>query len=128
MVLKCIDVNVLPTKNVISQFANVEMGCPLCNLSNESSLHIFALCPIAKTLRFRSQWGVTTNSIGLASIHDIINFLFSPPFVKELTVYQREDFLLFGAILYDVIWEQRNLSLFEGVVVKLEELFLQHSK
>ena len=84
--------NVLPAKDVISQFDNVEVGCPLCNLSDELSLHIFALCPIAKSLWFRSQWIVRTDSLGLASIHDLINFLFSPPFAKELTMCQREDF------------------------------------
>ena len=120
--------NVLPTKDVISQFANVEVGCPLCNLSDETPLHIFALCPIAKSLWFPSQWGVRTDSLGLASIHDLINFLFSPPFAKELTVCQREDFLLFGAILCDVIWKQRNLSLFEGVAIKVEELSSRISK
>jgi len=95
--------NVVPTKDVISQFANVEVGCLLCNLFEESSLHIFALCPIAKTFWFHSQWGVRTESLGLASNHDLINFLFSPPFAEELTVCQREVFLLFGAILCDVI-------------------------
>ena len=44
--------NVLPTKGVISQFAKVEVGCPLCNLSDESSLHLFALCPIASLFGF----------------------------------------------------------------------------
>ena len=123
-----ITANVLPTKDVISQFANVEVGCPLCNLSNESSPHIFALCPIAKFLWFHSQWGVRTDSLGLASIHYLVNFLFSPPFVEELTMCQREDFLLFGAILCNVIWKQRNLSLFEGVAVKVEELSSRISK
>ena len=103
MHLRRIAANVLPTKDVISQFANVEVGCPLCNLSDESSFHLFALCPIAKTFWFHSQWGVRTESLGLASIHDLINFLFSPPFAEELTVCQREDFLVFGAILCDVI-------------------------
>ena len=101
--LRRIAANVLPTKDVISQFANVEVGCPFCNLSDESSLHLFALCPIAKSLWFCSQWGVRTNSLGLASIHELINFLFSPPFAEELTKCQREDFFLFGAILCDVI-------------------------
>ena len=122
--------NVLPTKDVISQFANFEVGCPLCNLSDESSLHLFALCPIAKSLWFRSQWGGSTDSLGLASIHDLINFLFSPPFAEELTKCQRKDFLLFGAILYDVIWKQRNLSLLEGVAEllssRISKLFLEH--
>ena len=50
MHLRRIATSVLPTKDVISQFTNVEVGCPLCNLSDESPLHIFALCPIAKSL------------------------------------------------------------------------------
>ena len=120
--------NVLRTKDVISQFANFEVGCPLCNLSDESSFHLFALCPISKSLWFRSQWGVKTDSLGLASIHDLINFFFSPPFAEELTKCQRKDFLLFGAILCDVIWKQRNLSLFEGVAIKVEELSFRISK
>ena len=69
-----------------------------------------------------------TDSLGLASIHDLINFLFSPPFAEELIVCQREDFLLFGAILCDVFWKQRNLSLFEGVAIKVEELSSRISK
>ncbi|KAK9986266.1 hypothetical protein SO802_031217 [Lithocarpus litseifolius] len=120
--------NVLPTKDVISQFANVEVECTLCNLFDESSFHIFALCPIAKSLWFRSQWGVKTDSLGFASIHDFINFLFSPSFAKELIVCQREDFLFFGAILCNVIWKQKNLFLFEGFAVKVEELSFRISK
>ncbi|KAK9992917.1 hypothetical protein SO802_022620 [Lithocarpus litseifolius] len=60
--------------------------------------------------------------------NDFIHFLFSPPFVEELTALQREDFLLFGAILCDVIWRQRNLSLFENGAVLVEELFSRISK
>ncbi|KAK9988528.1 hypothetical protein SO802_028767 [Lithocarpus litseifolius] len=82
--------NVLPTKDAISQFANVEVECPLCNLSDESSLHIFALCPIAKSLWFRSQWGVKTDLLGLSSIQDFINFLFSPPFAEEHLRYKEK--------------------------------------
>ena len=69
-----------------------------------------------------------TDSLGLASIHDLINFLFSLPFAEELIVCQREDSLLFGAILCDVIWKQRNLSHFEAVAIKVEELSSRISK
>ena len=72
MHLRRIATSVLPTKDVISQFANVEVGCPLCNLSDESSLHLFALYPIPKSLWFCSQWGVRTDSLGL------------PPFMTSL--------------------------------------------
>ena len=97
--------SVLPTKDVISQFANVEVGCPLCNLFDESSLHLFALYPIPKSLWFLQSMGCENWLIWLASIHDLINFIFSPPFAKELTKCKREDFLLFGAISCDIIWK-----------------------
>ena len=57
MHLRRIATSVLPTKDVISQFANVEVGCPLCNLSDESSLHLFALYPIPKSLWFLQSMG-----------------------------------------------------------------------
>ena len=47
----------------------------------------------------------------------------------------REDFLLIGAILCDVIWKLRNRSLFEnavlnfdGVASKISSLFVEHKK
>ena len=45
--------NVFPTKEVISMFnENVDGSCPLCNSALETSLHLFTVCPIAKSLWF----------------------------------------------------------------------------
>ena len=45
--------NVLPTKEVISMFnENVDGSYPLCNLALETSLHLFTVYAIAKSLWF----------------------------------------------------------------------------
>ena len=43
-----------------------------------------------------------------------VNFLLSPNFASNLLPGQIEDFLLFGAIICDVVWKQRNRFIFEN--------------
>ena len=64
---------------------------------------------------------------------EFVNFLLSPNFASNLLPSQRKDFLLFGAILYDVVWKQTNLSIFEnmgvnleGVAARISSLFVEH--
>ena len=72
-------------------------------------------------------------AIGFESTSDFIGFLISPLFVDNLNPCQREEFLLFGAILCDVIWKLRNRSLFDivelnldGVESRISSLFDEH--
>ena len=55
MLIWRIAVDVLPTKANLDRF--FEIGddiCPLCKLEVESSIHLFALCPVAKSVWFNS--------------------------------------------------------------------------
>ena len=61
-----------------------------------------------------------------------VNFLLSLNF-SNLLPSQRKDFLLFGAILCDVVWKQRNRSILEnmdinleGVAARIFNLFVEH--
>ncbi|XP_030974728.1 uncharacterized protein LOC115994650 [Quercus lobata] len=134
MLLWRIATNVLPSKEVISRFnENIDSCCSLCGLTTESSLHLFTICAIAKAVWFQSQWGLRMEEIGFESTSDFIGFLISPPFVDNLNPCQREEFLLFGAILCDVIWKLRNSFIFdsavpnlEGVLSRIFSLFAEH--
>ncbi|XP_050255022.1 uncharacterized protein LOC126700899 [Quercus robur] len=136
MLLWRIAANVLPSKEVIGKFnENIDRGCPLCSLTDESSLHLFTVCTIAKAIWFQSQWGLRMEAIVFKSTSNFICLLISPPFVDNLNPSLREDFLLFGAILCDVIWKLRNRSLFENVVLnfdgvasRISSLFVEHKK
>ncbi|XP_075650115.1 uncharacterized protein LOC142620668 [Castanea sativa] len=126
--------NVLPSKEVISNFnGNIDRCCPLCCSTDESTLHLFTVCTIAKAIWFQSKWGLRMEAFEFGSPSEFVCFLISPPFVDNLNPSQKEEFLLFGAILCDVIWKQRNLSLFEnvalnfdGVASRISSLFVEH--
>ena len=126
--------NVLPTMGVISKFnENVDRCCSLCNLALESSLYLFTVCHFAKSLWFRSHWGVRIDPLAFVLTTDFANFLLSPPFLVNQCLGQKEDFLLYGAILCDMVWRQRNQAIFGGntlsidkVSTKISCLFSEH--
>ena len=98
--------NVLPTKEVISIFnENMDGSCLLCNSALETSLHLFTVCPFAKSLWFRSHWSVRIDLLAFGSTFDFVNFLLSPPFLVNQCLGQKEEFLLYGAILCDMVWK-----------------------
>ena len=58
MLLWRITANMLPSKEVISKFnGNIDRCCPLCSLTDESSLHLFTVCTIAKLFGFKVSGG-----------------------------------------------------------------------
>ena len=124
MLIWRIVVDCLPTKANLARFFDIgDVLCPLCKAEVESSIHFFALCPVAKAFWFNSQWGVRSDALGFSSTLDLIHFLFSPSFLGSLNLDQRNEFLLFGAILYDGIWKLRNQVHFENFPLSIDDLF-----
>ena len=76
----------LPTKDKLSRFVDIgDVYCPLYRLETKTSLHLFALCPIAKVVWFSSKWGLRMDSFGFSSEVDFIQFLCSPLFTNQLS-------------------------------------------
>ena len=74
--------NVLPTNANLGKF--FEIGddiCPSCKLKVESSIHLFALCPVARPVWFNSKWRLKMDSFGFSLTMDLIQFLF--PFLYK---------------------------------------------
>lgn len=75
----------VPTKANFDRFFKIgDDICPLCKLEVESSIHLFALCPVAKSVWFNSYGfnSLRMDSLGFSSAVDLIQFLFSPPFAN----------------------------------------------
>ena len=52
-------VDILPTRTQLSKFvSNIDPICPLCELTPESSLHLFQHFPVTQSLWFGSCWGL----------------------------------------------------------------------
>ena len=134
MLLWRIAANLVPSKEIISRFnGSMDLCYPLYSSAMETTLHLFTVCPFSKSLWYQSQWGLRMEVLIFESPSEFVNFLLSSNFANNLLPSQREDFLLFGAILCDVVWKQTNLSIFEnmgvnleGVAARISSLFVEH--
>ena len=118
MVLWRVAANCLPMRDQRLWYdANANTNCHLCNTGQESTIHLFINCPLARALWFSSQWGISIDNCELSTSAQFIHFLLGPPFQEA-----SEDLLLFGALLCDLIWRLRNEALFEGRVASYEDL------
>ena len=66
------------------------------------------------------------DSFGFSSEVDFILFLCSPPFSNQPC--QKDELLLFGAILYDGIWKLRNQVIFEDLPLSYDDLIARVGK
>ena len=58
MMIRRIVAGCLPTKDKLIRFVDIgDVYCPLCRLETKTSLHLFVLCPVTKTVWFSSKWG-----------------------------------------------------------------------
>ncbi|KAL0010720.1 hypothetical protein SO802_005828 [Lithocarpus litseifolius] len=134
MLLWRVAANLLPSKEIISRFnESMDLCFLLYSSAVETTLHLFTVCPFSKSLWYQSQWGLRMEVLNFESPSEFVNFLLSSNFTNNLLSSQREDFLLFGAILCDVVWKQRNRSIFEnmdinleGVAARIFSLFVEH--
>ena len=123
MLIWRIAANCLPTKTNLARFFDIgDELCPLCKAEVESSIHLFTLCLVAKAFWFNSQWEVRSDALGFSSALELIQFLFYPTFLGSLSLDQRNEFLLFGATLYDGIWKLRNQVLCENLPLSIDDL------
>ena len=115
----------MSTKDKLSRFVDIgDVYCPLCRLEIESSLHLFAFCPVTKAVWFNSKWGLRMDSFGFSLVVDFIQFFCSPPFINQLS--QKNELLLFGAIPCDGIWKLRNQVIFADLPLRCDELNLEY--
>ena len=91
----------LPTKDKLSRFVDAtDTYCPLYKMETETSLHLFALCPVAKAVWFNSKWGLRMDSFGFSSEVDFILFLCSPPPLSKPALSKRWAFIIWGHSLW----------------------------
>ena len=114
MLLWRIAIDCLPTQSKIGKFVNLsKISYPLCSCNDESALHLFSNCSMARGLWFGSKWGIRMDFLNLSSISQFMKLILCPANILNLEV-EENVFLLFGALLCDQICKYRNKVVFEG--------------
>ena len=115
--------NLLPSKAGISTFTpTLDTICYLCENSPETITHLLWECSLARALWFGSKWCIRTELILVASPLHLVELLVSSPESLGLTNLNSEQFILWGAFLFDLLWRMRNDKVHGNKVIVMDTI------
>ncbi|XP_012829138.1 PREDICTED: uncharacterized protein LOC105950333 [Erythranthe guttata] len=103
-------IDLLPTKAKLNSFFPLnDLLCPICGLENESANHLFIRCPFLLQIWFTSKWNLCLNPFINEPIKDCIALVLKENGNLLPSEILREEFVVYVAIICDIMWKNRNL-------------------
>ncbi|KAG2717649.1 hypothetical protein I3760_03G186200 [Carya illinoinensis] len=116
--------NILPTKVTINERISqqVNMECTFCDQEEETTLHLFVKCPIAKILWQQGSWPLNIARLPIHSISDWIKMIIYLGKLLGLQENEGHHFQLYAVVLLDLLWKSRNEKVHNFSSFSLEEI------
>lgn len=87
--------------------------CNMCGKEEETSLHLFTNCPFIRSVAFASRWCLRWD---VCSLEDLGRWVLKDSGQTLNNNFgQEKATTIVGSLLF-VVWEMRNIMLFEGAV------------
>ncbi|XP_050246541.1 serine/threonine-protein kinase ZRK1-like isoform X1 [Quercus robur] len=102
--------------------------CPLCDIENETCLHLFKNCSVVKAAWFSSNWGFCIESLNVNNSFDLIKNIVVPPAHVLHEQVTKEQFVLMAAKIMDYIWRLRNRVMFQNEKVNFQAIPFEISR
>nr|XP_023924823.1 non-functional pseudokinase ZED1-like [Quercus suber] len=119
--------DILPTRARMKQTCEMETTCcPLCETEEETCLHLFKNCSVAKAAWFSSSWGFFIESLNANNSFDLIKSIVSPPAHVLREQVTKEQFVLMAAKIMDHIWSLRNQVVCENKKINFHAIPFQN--
>ncbi|KAF4375115.1 hypothetical protein F8388_017261 [Cannabis sativa] len=107
--------DILPFGERLQRIFGNEVMCAICDEQEDSVVHLFCHCPLAKSLWLASPWGVRSEELNFYSSLQFLKWLFEPTPLMQHGNFEVEEFRKFGISLCYILWSVRNQAFHEHV-------------
>lgn len=98
--------------------------CESCGRHEETTVHLFLQCPMAKAIAFKSRWGSRLDLLSVTDVDHLVSLCFDPHLIPGFQDFSKDFTLVFFATLFYYVWRFRNEKVFTRAQSLKQQIFL----